>query len=72
MERAIGERLERLRAARAEAAAAGGPRRARSKGPSVDPMRVAGGVMPARRDRLARLAEAEERDAEGRHEDPRA
>jgi putative ATPase len=44
MERLIGERLERIRAARA----AGAPRRGRGAGPDVDPMRVARGVAKAR------------------------
>jgi putative ATPase len=44
MERLIGERLDRLRAARA----AGAPRRGRGTGPDVDPMRVARGVTKAR------------------------
>ncbi len=44
MERLIGERLERLAAARD----AGGPRTARRGTPSVDSMRVAGAVMRGR------------------------
>jgi putative ATPase len=44
MERLIGERLERLR----EARASGAPRNARSKGPAVDSMQVARGVTKAR------------------------
>ncbi len=44
MERLIGERLERIR----EARAAGAPRKARSMGPAVDSMRVARGVTKAR------------------------
>ncbi len=44
MERLIGERLERIRDARA----AGGPRTTRSTGPAVDSMQVARGVTKAR------------------------
>ncbi len=44
MERLIGERLERIRDARA----AGGPRKTRSNGPAVDSMQVARGVTKAR------------------------
>ena len=44
MERLIGERLERIRAARS----AGPARRTRATGASVDPMRVARGVTKAR------------------------
>jgi hypothetical protein len=44
MERLIGERLERIR----EARAAGTPRKARSTGPAVDHMQVARGVTKAR------------------------
>jgi putative ATPase len=44
MERLIGERLERIHGVRES----GPPQRARSTGPKVDSMRVAGGVMKAR------------------------
>ena len=44
MERLIGERLERIR----EARATGAPRKARSSGPAVDHMQVARGVTKAR------------------------
>ena len=44
------EETERLRVAREEAAASGGPRRSRERGPQVDAMRVAGRVL---RDRQA-------------------
>ncbi|MGZ6345419.1 MAG: replication-associated recombination protein A [Candidatus Limnocylindrales bacterium] len=61
MERLIGERLERLGAARAA-----GPTRPRARaaaGPKVDPMRVAGGVMPAREGRKRELADQQRREA---------
>ena len=65
MERLIGERLERLRAARAEAVASGGPSPARDAAalPAVDPMRVAGGVMPAREGRRREMADRQRHEA---------
>ncbi len=66
LEARIGERLDRLRAARAAAVASGGPQRGSSAGlPDVDPMRTAGGVMKARQGRKQRLAEEQKRDAGG-------
>src|SRR3990172_6245134 len=58
LEARIGERLDRLREARAAAAASGEPQRSSRAGlPKVDPMRTAGGVMKARQGRKQRLAE---------------
>ena len=66
LEARIGERLDRLRVARAAAAASGEPQRSSRAGlPKVDPMRTAGGVMKARQGRKQRLAEEQERDAGG-------
>jgi len=66
LEARIGERLDRLREARAAAAASGEPQRSSRAGlPKVDPMRTAGGVMKARQGRKQRLAEEQERDAGG-------
>jgi putative ATPase len=59
-ERGIGERLEALRTARA----AGPPRRRRTSGPGVDPMRVAGKVMRARDGERREIAQAEKREAD--------
>ena len=62
----IRERLDRLREARAAAAASGGPQAGSRDGlPEVDPMRTAGGVMKARQGRKQRLAAEQERDAGG-------
>jgi len=66
LEARIGERLDRLREARAAAAASGEPQRSSRAGlPKVDPMRTAGGVMKARQGRKQRLAAEQERDAGG-------
>jgi len=66
LEARIGERLDRLRVARAAAVASGEPQRSSRAGlPKVDPMRTAGGVMKARQGRKQRLAEEQERDAGG-------
>ena len=63
LEKQIGERLDRLRAARAEAKGRRAARR--TDGPDVDPMRVAGKVMPAREDQKRRIAGTQQRDAAG-------
>ena len=69
LEKQIGERLERLRAARAEARGRRAARRPDE--PEVDPMRVAGKVMPAREEQKRRIAGAQRQDAdEGSGGDP--
>ncbi|HEY7941946.1 MAG TPA: hypothetical protein VID25_08370, partial [Candidatus Limnocylindrales bacterium] len=69
LEKQIGERLERLRAARAEAKGRRATRRADE--PGVDPMRIAGKVMPAREEQKRRIAGAQRQDAdEGSGGDP--
>ena len=70
LEKQIGERLERLRAARAEARGRRAARRPDE--PEVDPMRVAGKVMPAREEQKRRIAGAQQQDADdGSRGDPR-
>ncbi len=64
-ESTIGARMAARAAAREEARSSGGPRRlpTAERGPAVDPMRVAGGVVRKREDSRRRLADAEKRDA---------
>ncbi len=60
LERQLGERLERLRAARAE-----GPPKRRRNGPTVDAMRTASQAMRLREANRKALAEQEKKDAQG-------
>ena len=64
-EATIGNRMAGRLEAREAAKAAGGPRRRGDRGPDVDPMRVAGGVMRTRETSRRTLAETEKRDAGG-------
>jgi putative ATPase len=64
-EATIGGRMDARREARAADRASGGPRRRRDRGPEVDPMRAAGGVMRTREASRRALAETERRDAGG-------
>jgi putative ATPase len=61
LEKQIGERLARLRGARA--AAKGRLAARRTDEPEVDAMRVAGKVMPAREEQKRRIAGAQREDA---------
>ncbi|HXR26572.1 MAG TPA: replication-associated recombination protein A [Candidatus Baltobacteraceae bacterium] len=61
LEKQIGERLERVRAGRAEARARRATRDPDE--PDIDPMRVAAKVMPERDEQKRRIAGAQERDA---------
>jgi putative ATPase len=63
-EATIGARMEARQEAREQAAATGGPRRRRERGPEVDPMRAAGKVQRTREDNRRTLADTERRDAQ--------
>jgi putative ATPase len=62
-EKVIGERMEIRRAARAESAEAGGPRRDQTARPKSDAMKVAGNVMGQREDRKKSQAARQKREA---------
>ena len=64
-EATIGARMEARREAREQAAASGGPKRRVDRGPEVNPMRSAGGVMRTREANRRALADTERRDAGG-------
>ncbi|HYM83279.1 MAG TPA: replication-associated recombination protein A [Candidatus Dormibacteraeota bacterium] len=62
-EATIAGRMAARQEARESAKASGGPRKRQERGPDVDPMRVAGGVMRVREANRKTLAETEKRDA---------
>jgi len=62
-ERVIGERMDNRRAARAESATRGGPRRLPGAAGKVNKMKVAGGVMAERESHRRELAEKQRREA---------
>jgi hypothetical protein len=55
--------MEARREAREQASGAGGPKRRKERGPDVNPMRAAGGVMRTRETSRKALADTEKRDA---------
>jgi hypothetical protein len=62
-EATIASRMAAREEARGQAAAAGGPKRRKERGPDVNPMRAAGGLMRTREGNRKALADTEKRDA---------
>jgi putative ATPase len=62
-EATIATRMAARQAAREQTATAGGPKRRKERGPDVNPMRAAGGVMRTREANRKALADTEKRDA---------